>query len=108
MVGYGRENVSDYAGMSLERLIALNEKGDEAALTPGEVGAGWHFCHTGWDGLLISPVDAEYKFCACPHTQSHKREASYYDRLISFGNFLKENPQYPLDGTPDEWYNTNL
>ena len=100
--------MSDYAGMSLQRLDELNTKGDEAALTPGEVAAGWHFCHTGWDGLLISPVDAEYKFCACPHTQSHKREAAYYDRLIAFGNFLKENPQHPLDGTPDEWYNTNL
>jgi hypothetical protein len=53
-------------------------------------------------------VDAEYKFCTCPHAQSYKRADSYYESLLNFKEFLKENPQYPLDGTPDEWYNTNL
>lgn len=97
--------MSEYAGMSLQRLIDLNEQGDEAALTSQEQAAGWHFCHTAWDGLLISPVDVEYKFCTCSHAQSHKRDASYYEALLNFGNFLKENPKYPLDGSPDEWYN---
>jgi hypothetical protein len=96
-----------YAGMSLQRLDELWEKYDDAALTPQERGAGWHYCHTAWDGLLISPVDGEYKFCACPHAQSHKRSDSYYESLLNFKNFLKDNPQYPLDGTPDEWYNTD-
>jgi hypothetical protein len=96
-----------YTGMSIERFDALMEQYDDAALTPAERDDGWHFCTTAWDGLLIHPVDAEYKFCTCSHAQSHKRSDSYYESLLNFRNFLKENPNLPLDGTPDEWYNTH-
>ena len=97
-----------YDGMSLQRFTDLMKQYDPAALTEQEQAAGWHYCDTAWDGLLISPVDAEYKFCTCSHTQSHKRADSYYESLLNFKNFLKENPNLPLDGSPDEWYNTNL
>lgn len=39
---------------------------DDSALTPAEVGAGWHFCYD-WDGLLIGPGMDELKHCTCYH-----------------------------------------
>jgi hypothetical protein len=106
-MGQSPVNDTPYAGMSLQRFTDLMGLYDPAALTQQEQAHGWHYCESAWDGLLISPVDAEYKFCTCPHAQSYKRADSYYESLLNFKEFLKENPQYPLDGTPDEWYNTN-
>ncbi len=100
-------NPKCYGGaMSVARYDWLMEQADGAVLDPAETADGWHFCVTAWDGLLIHPVDVEYKFCTCSHTQSHKRADSYYESLLNFKNFLKENPNLPLDGSPDEWYNT--
>jgi hypothetical protein len=88
-----------YAGMSLERWDTLmNGTGPCVHLTPGEMAAGWHYCNNGWDGLLISPIDLEYKFCRCPEQQHHKREASYYERLQDTTDWVKEEPRhYPED-----------
>jgi hypothetical protein len=92
-----------YAGMSIERWESLMKKVDantasDADLTPGERGAGWHFCSLGWDGLLISPIDLEYKHCGCPDKQHHKREASYYERLLKVKQWIKAEPRdYPQD-----------
>ncbi len=80
-----------YAGMSLERWESLMKKVDadtasDVDLTPGERGAGWHFCSHGWDGLLISPID------------HHKREPSYYKRLLEVKQWIKAEPRdYPQD-----------
>jgi len=27
---------------------------------------GWHYCHSGWDGLLIHKNWIEYEHCTCP------------------------------------------
>jgi len=92
-----------YAGMSLERWESLMKKVDadtasDADLTPGERSAGWHFCSHGWDGLLISPIDLEYSHCQCPDKQHHKREPSYYKRLLEVKQWMKAEPRdYPHD-----------
>ena len=92
-----------YAGMSIERWESLMKKVDadtasDVDLTPGERGAGWHFCSHGWDGLLISPIDLEYSHCECPDHQHHKREPSYYKRLLEVKQWIKAEPRdYPKD-----------
>lgn len=88
-----------YAGMSLERWETLmSATGPCVHLTPGEMAAGWHFCYNGWDGLLISPIDLEYSHCQCPDKQHHKREPSYYKRLLEVKQWMKAEPRdYPQD-----------
>lgn len=34
-------------------------------LTEEEIAAGWHFCYSEWDGLLIGKTCAEYELCTC-------------------------------------------
>lgn len=69
-----------YAGMSLERYDWLVQRGSPSDLTEGEIGAGWHYCDHGWDGLLISPIDLEYKYCNCKNQEKYKKSPEYYER----------------------------
>lgn len=50
--------------MSNARYAALMDN-DDLPLTQDEKDAGWHFCHGGWDGLLVGPGMLEWDGCEC-------------------------------------------
>lgn len=88
------------AGMSLERYDWLMEQGHDYALAKSETDAGWHFCHTAWDGLLIHPMDLEYACCECESQQHHKRTKAYYKELQEYRDWMYNNGKgrnYPED-----------
>ena len=88
------------SAMSVARYDWLMEQADDAALDPGETAAGWHFCTTAWDGLLIHPVDVEYKFCTCAAHQQHRKPDEYYTRLQEYTDWVDNDGKgrdYPED-----------
>jgi hypothetical protein len=57
-------------GMTNERYWVLTQNAAMPCLTDEEVMAGWHFCHFGWDGMLIHLTDDEMAWCGCTfHTE---------------------------------------
>jgi len=58
------------AGMTYERYELLSNPSFTGFMSEEESDAGWHFCNTGWDGMLIHLTDDEIEFCECSfHTQ---------------------------------------
>lgn len=57
-------------GMTQQRYRQLNDATNrdgevESSLTEEEYKAGWHFCWSEWDGLLIHKDDPEMEACSC-------------------------------------------
>jgi len=56
-------------GMTKERFKELQYGNADVSLTEEEQMEGWHWCYGGWDGLLMHPLDEEYKYCECDHAK---------------------------------------
>jgi len=52
-------------GMTNERFKILSNHNITASLTTDEIIAGWHFCNTGWDGMLVHISEEEMEQCRC-------------------------------------------
>lgn len=52
-------------GMTNERFKLLSDPSCKLFLTEQEMADGWHFCNTGWDGMLVHITDEEMEFCQC-------------------------------------------
>ena len=51
--------------MTHQRWNKLMDLDSKEELTKDEMRAGWHYCMTEWDGLLIGPGMTEFKYCKC-------------------------------------------
>jgi len=64
-------------GMTNDRIEELHRNNSMSILTDAEVMAGWHFCHFGWDGMLIHLTDDEMAWCGCTfHTECLEAKAA--------------------------------
>lgn len=57
--------------MTKERWELLMDLDQHEELTKEEIQAGWHWCMTEWDGLLIGPGMEEFKYCSCAPVESN-------------------------------------
>lgn len=68
--------------MTLERHAFLMDNPKEE-LTPEEFDAGWHFCTSEWDGLLIHRTDHEAQFCKCEwKNPADQAKMAFVGRLV--------------------------
>jgi hypothetical protein len=57
--------------MTPQRYNALMSNLKEE-LTQEEFDAGWHWCFSEWDGLLVGPTVPEWEYCTCYSPEKRK------------------------------------
>jgi hypothetical protein len=65
------------AGMTHERFSLLSDPKFTGSLTEEEMAAGWHFCNTGWDGMLVHITEEEMEFCMCNIAVDEDKKTSH-------------------------------
>jgi len=71
---YVRKDIHDEVVAENARLKAEVESNPNftGLLTKEETDAGWHFCNTGWDGMLVHITEEEMEYCRCFSKQAAK------------------------------------